>query len=102
MGEGNAIKSLTIQNKQPLNNDPAAPMHQPPLPPREEAAGGRVSKTMKKTYIIPKTEMLHITAATIIANSDPDLDMDPNAEIDANSVGVKGNRYDTWDDDWRE
>ena len=55
---------------------------------------------MKKTYIIPQTEVLYLAPATIIAESDPDGVMDPSRSVDAASVDVKGNRYNDWEDDW--
>ena len=60
---------------------------------------------MKKTYIIPQTEVFHTAASLPIAASDPnDMTIDPNAEgIKASGVEVKEQpNFNAWDDDWSE
>lgn len=64
--------------------------------------------TMKKTYIIPQTEVLTLTPASIIALSDPTLK--PNGENitgglieeEAGGPGLTKEQphYNVWDDDW--
>ena len=64
---------------------------------------------MKKTYIIPQTQVLPLIPASIIALSDPTLKPDENNEnitgglIDENASGpglAKEHHYNVWDDDW--
>ena len=60
---------------------------------------------MKKTYIIPQTEVFHTAVSLPIATSDPnDVTIDPNAEsIEPGNVGVKGQpSFNAWDDDWND
>ena len=65
---------------------------------------GRVSTTMKKTYIIPQTEVFHTAASLPIATSDPnDVTIDTNSSIEASRVDVKEQpSFNAWDDDWSE
>lgn len=59
---------------------------------------------MKKTYIIPQTEVLQINVQSPLLNtSDPDVSYDANEYMDADEVNVKGNGrgFNLWgDDDW--
>ena len=58
---------------------------------------------MKKTYIIPQTEVLQINVQSpLLDTSDPTVTYDSDGTIDASEVGVKdyGNSFDIWDDDW--
>ncbi|MBR3513679.1 MAG: hypothetical protein IKO12_04580 [Bacteroidaceae bacterium] len=59
---------------------------------------------MKKTYIIPQTEVFHTAASLPIATSDPnDVTIDTNSNIEAGAVGVKEQpNFNAWDDDWSE
>lgn len=58
---------------------------------------------MKKTYIIPTTQMVAVQQQAIIALSTP---YDPNKTVQGNDdIGVKGDRvsretYNVWNDDW--
>lgn len=59
---------------------------------------------MKKTYIIPQTEVFQTAASLPIATSGPnDVTIDPTSSIDASRVGVKEQpSFNAWDDDWSE
>lgn len=59
---------------------------------------------MKKTYIIPQTEVFHTAASLPIATSDPnDVTIDTKSSIEAGAVGVKEQpSFNAWDDDWSE
>ena len=59
---------------------------------------------MKKTYIIPQTEVFHTAASLPIATSDPnDVTIDTNSSIEASGVEVKEQpSFNAWDDDWSE
>ena len=59
---------------------------------------------MKKTYIIPTTQMVAVQQQTIIANS-PDVTLDKDAGVAPELFQAKGDRgsratYKVWDDDW--
>ncbi len=58
---------------------------------------------MKKTYIIPQTEVFHTAASLPIAAS-PDVSINSDAEgIEASGVEVKEQpSFNAWDDDWSE
>lgn len=58
---------------------------------------------MKKTYIIPQTEVFHTAASLPIATS-PDVNINSDAEgIEASGVEVKEQpSFNAWDDDWSE
>ena len=59
---------------------------------------------MKKTYIIPTTEVTFVVAEQMIANSitgvggDSDIDLG-DGEVPG-EADVKGNSYNVWDIDW--
>ena len=59
---------------------------------------------MKKTYIIPQTEVFHTAASLPIAASDPnDVTIDTNNIIEASGVEVKEQpSFNAWDNDWSE
>lgn len=58
---------------------------------------------MKKTYIIPQTEVFQTAASLPIATS-PDVNISTDAEgIEASGVEVKEQpNFNAWDDDWSE
>ena len=56
---------------------------------------------MKETYIIPEALTVVLGTIQVMAVSEPDVKADPNGEVDAEDVEVKG-ITDTklWDDLW--
>ena len=56
---------------------------------------------MKKNYIAPVMNLMHINQELPIAVSgDPVVSIDRNGSVGASSVEVKENSYSVWDDDW--
>lgn len=57
---------------------------------------------MKKTYIAPSLVMVKIAPITVIAFSDPQVDLNPNETIDAGEVGTKSyiSNGNVWDNLW--
>lgn len=59
---------------------------------------------MKKTYIIPTTEVTFVVAEQMIANSITDVGGNSGIGIGEGEVpeeaDVKGNSYNVWDIDW--
>lgn len=52
---------------------------------------------MKKTYIQPSIEVHKIETANMIAQSDPKVTVNPDGNVDAESVGSRGGS--DWDDE---
>ena len=61
---------------------------------------------MKKTYIIPATEVTILSLhESLLGTSDPkpNVTLDRDGSVDAASVEVKGSAsYNVWSDDWSE
>ena len=56
---------------------------------------------MKKTYIIPEALTVVLGSTQMMAASDPDVVVDPDEEVNAEDVGVKGiSDTKLWDDLW--
>ena len=56
---------------------------------------------MKKTYIIPQTEVLRLAPTRLIAESPMDLNDDTEQALEQEDILVKGNSFNIWgDDDW--
>ena len=60
---------------------------------------------MKKTYMQPTLQVVHVNVTKLIAWSDPsrDVSLDPTGSVDAGSVEVKGrtlSNKSVWDEEW--
>ena len=60
---------------------------------------------MKKTYIIPQTEVFNVIGqAPLLQGSDPKLNIDSTQSTNADAVDVKSQSSSSsiWDDDWND
>ena len=55
---------------------------------------------MKKNYIAPVMNLMHISQELPIAASDPVVSINREVSVGAANVEVKENSYSVWDDDW--